>query len=175
MSSSKLYIQNVLPTEILTGITKRVRHPKKLILCCRRLAIIFKDPQVKAEWIIYQFGAANCLFYAIQLGPSFLDVAVAQAIIAKGGIISRYSIQRIHLNFGCYDQKLIELKAAHGMASVQSSKIIPWASNLHISVYMFLLKAASDIYNNDLCLKGNDMELFHFLSGGPHTIHYAPL
>ncbi|CAG8568111.1 10182_t:CDS:1 [Scutellospora calospora] len=172
---SKLYIQNVLPTEILTGITKRIRYPKNLILCCRRLAIIFKDPQVKAEWIIYQFGAANCLFYAIQLGPSFLDVAVAQAIIAKGGIISRYSIQRIHLNFGCYDQKLIELKAAHGMASVQSSKIIPWASNLHISVYMFLLKAASDIYNHDLCLKGDDMKLFHFLLGRPYTTHYSPL
>ncbi|CAG8459337.1 5994_t:CDS:1 [Cetraspora pellucida] len=145
--------------------------------CCRRLAIISKDPQVKAAWIIYQFGAAHCLFYAVKLGPSYLDVAVAQAIIAQGGILSRYFVQRLHMNFGASDEKLIELKAAHGIGSSQSQdpQNIPWASNLPINVYIFLLKEATRIYGPDLCLKGNDMELFHFYSGGPHTIHYAPL
>ncbi|RIB08339.1 hypothetical protein C2G38_2045247 [Gigaspora rosea] len=136
-----------------------------------------EDPQVKAAWIIYQFGAAHCLFYAIKIGASFLDATVAQAIIAQGGILSRYFVQRLHMNFGAYDNKLIELKIAHGVGSsqLQKSQAIPWASDLPISVYTFLLKAASDLYKSDLCLKGNDMELFHFYTGGPQTIHYAPL
>ncbi|CAG8743149.1 17226_t:CDS:2 [Cetraspora pellucida] len=103
--------------------------------CCRRLAIISKDPQVKAAWIIYQFGVAHCLFYAVKLGPSYLDVAVAQAIISQGGILSRYFVQRLHMNFGASDEKLIELKAAHGIGSSQSQdpQNIPWASNLPIN------------------------------------------
>ncbi|RIB08338.1 hypothetical protein C2G38_2045246 [Gigaspora rosea] len=171
----KQNIQNELPTEILIYIFKRVRFPKNLMLSCRRIAKLSKDPQVKAAWIIYQFGAAHCLFYAIKIGPSFLDVTVAQAIIAQGGILSRYFVQRLHMNFGTYDNKLIELKIAHGVGSIQKSQTISWANDLPISVYIFLLKAASDIYKSDLCLKGNDMELFHFYTGGPQTIHYAPL
>ncbi|RIB13235.1 hypothetical protein C2G38_2041138 [Gigaspora rosea] len=174
---SKLYIQNELPTEILIFIFKRVRFPKNLTISCKRIAQLSKDPQVKAAWIIYQFGAAHCLFYAIKIGSSFLDVTVAQAIIAQGGVLSRYFVQRLHMSFGAYDNKLIELKIAHGVGSsqLQKSQTIPWASDLPISVYIFLLKAASDIYKSDLCLKGNDMELFHFYTGGPQTIHYAPL
>ncbi|RIB21971.1 hypothetical protein C2G38_2033973 [Gigaspora rosea] len=173
----KQYIQNELPTEILIFIFKRVRFPKNLLLSCRRIAKLSKDPQVKAAWIIYQFGAAHCLFYAIKIGTSFLDVAVAQAIIAQGGILSRYFVQRLHMNFGAYDNKLIELKIAHGVGSSQleKSQNIPCASNLPISVYIFLLKAASDKYKSDLCLKGNDMELFHFYTGRPQPSHYAPL
>ncbi|RIB21970.1 hypothetical protein C2G38_2243594 [Gigaspora rosea] len=174
---SKLYIQNELPTEILIFIFKRVRFPKDLILSCRRIAKLSKNPQVKAAWIIYQFGAAHCLFHAIKLGSSFLDVTVAQAIIAQGGILSRYFVQRLHMNFGAYDNKLIDLRIAHGVGSsqFQKSQNIPWASNLPIPVYTFLLEAATEIYKSDLCLKGNDMELFHFYTGGPQTIHYAPL
>ncbi|RIB21972.1 hypothetical protein C2G38_2033974 [Gigaspora rosea] len=109
--------------------------------------------------------------------PSFLDATVAQAIITQGGILSRYFVQRLYMNFGAYDNKLIKLKIAHGVDSsqLQKSQTIPWASDLPISVYNFLLKAASDIYKSDLCLKGNDMELFHYYTGGPQTIHYAPL
>ncbi|RIB13238.1 hypothetical protein C2G38_2326388 [Gigaspora rosea] len=109
--------------------------------------------------------------------PHVLDVTVVQAIIAQGGIFSRYFVQRLHMNFGAYDNKLIELKIAHGigLSLFQKSQNIPWASDLPISVYIFLLKTASEIYKSDLCLKGNDMELFHLYTGGPQTIHYAPL
>ncbi|RIB21966.1 hypothetical protein C2G38_2033970 [Gigaspora rosea] len=81
------------------------------------------------------------------------------------------------MNFGAYDNKLIELKIAHGVASsqLQKSQNIPWASDLPISVYIFLLKTTSNIYKSDLCLKGNDMELFHFYTGGLQTFYYAPL
>ncbi|RIB27358.1 hypothetical protein C2G38_2257637 [Gigaspora rosea] len=120
-------------------------------------------------------GPETTLFHGYSDGPSFLDVTVAQAIIAQGCILSRYFVQRLHMNFGAHDNKLIELKIAHGVGSSQKPQTIPWASDLPISVYIFLLKAASDIYKPDLCLKDNDMELFHFYTGGPQTIHYAPL
>ncbi|RIB10866.1 hypothetical protein C2G38_2204994 [Gigaspora rosea] len=83
--------------------------------------------------------------YAIKIGPSFLDVTVVQAIIAQGGILSRYFIQRLHMNFGAYDNKLIEPKVIHGVRSsqLQKSQNVPLASDLPIS--------------------------------GPQTIHYAPL
>ncbi|RIB21968.1 hypothetical protein C2G38_2175142 [Gigaspora rosea] len=147
----KQYIQNELPTEILIYIFKRVRFPKNLMLSCRRIAKLSKDSQVKAAWTIYQFGAAHCLFHAIKIGSSFLDVTVAQAIIAQGGILSRYFVQRLHMNFGVYVNKLIELKISHGVGSLQlqKSQTIPWASDLPVSVYIFLLKAASDIYKNN--------------------------
>ncbi|RIB21965.1 hypothetical protein C2G38_2297623 [Gigaspora rosea] len=152
---SKQYIQHELPTEILIYIFKRVRLPKELILSCTRIANLSKDPQVKAAWIIYQFGAAHCLFYAIKIRSSFLDATVAQAIIARGGILSRYFVHMFQMNFGAYDNKLIELKIAYGVGSsqLQKSQTIPWASDLPISVYIFLLKAASEIYQiKDLIL-----------------------
>ncbi|RIB21974.1 hypothetical protein C2G38_2175156 [Gigaspora rosea] len=173
---NKQYVRNALPTEMLIYIFKRVRSPKNLILSCKRVARISQDPQVKAAWIIYQFGAAHCLSHAINLGPTFLDVTVAQAIITQGGLLSRNFVQHPYMNFGAYDNKLIELNVAHSVDSSQSQKSqnIPWSSNLSIDVYLFLLKAASEIYMPDLCLKGNDMKLFHFYTRGSQTIHYSP-
>jgi hypothetical protein len=139
---------------------------------------------MRADWIIFQFGRAHCLFHAIRLGPTFISVEVTRAIINKGGILSRYFAQRLLMHYGSYDQKLIELKIINNVGqtdfnsinSIRNSqqKITPWASNLPISVYMFLLTEAYNLFKEDLYFKGNDMELFHFLSGDPHTINYAP-
>ncbi|RIB08340.1 hypothetical protein C2G38_2211906 [Gigaspora rosea] len=136
---------------------------------------LYIQNELPTEILIFIFKRVRFPKDLILSWSSFLDVTVAQAIIAQGGILSRYFVQRLHMNFGAYDSKLIELKIAHGVGSSQKPQTIPWASDLPISVYIFLLKTASDIYKSDLCLKGNDMELFHFYTGGPQTIHYALL
>ncbi|PKK59575.1 hypothetical protein RhiirC2_287194 [Rhizophagus irregularis] len=89
------------------------------------------------------------------------------------------------MHFGKYDQKLIELKIEHNVGQLDADRIrafqqkikSPWASNLPIFVFTYLLdegyKQLANM-NETLPSKGNDMELFHFLSAGPHVINYAP-
>ncbi|CAG8854192.1 7743_t:CDS:2, partial [Gigaspora margarita] len=51
----------------------------------------------------------------------------------------------------------------------------PWASDLDIEIFGFLLKHTNEIYDGELYLKGNNMELFHFLSCGPEVINIAQI
>ncbi|CAG8515545.1 5751_t:CDS:1 [Scutellospora calospora] len=175
--TKKNYFQYELPNEVMIYMFKFVKHPLNLMISCKRCSFICKDSQSKAEWIIFQFGRAHCLFNAIRLGPTFISVDVAQAIISKGGILSRYFAQRLIIHYGEYDQKLIELKISHNIGQTNivgiQQNIIHWASNLPISVYIFLLTEASNQFKDKLCIKGNDLELFHLLTGGPHSINVA--
>ncbi|CAG8802335.1 2105_t:CDS:1, partial [Cetraspora pellucida] len=75
---------------------------------------IWQTLVVDMQGIIYQFWRAQCLFHAVRLGPKFISVDVARAIIIKGGIVSKYFAQRLFIHYGNYDQKLIELKIVHG-------------------------------------------------------------
>src|SRR5690349_20828639 len=50
----------------------------------------------------------------------------------------------------------------------------PWASNIPVAVFVALLKEAKLQYGESLPLKGNDIEMFHFLTGGPLAIYLAP-
>ncbi|CAB4432667.1 unnamed protein product [Rhizophagus irregularis] len=89
------------------------------------------------------------------------------------------------MHFGKYNQKLIELKIEHNVGQLDADRIrafqqkikSPWTSNLPIFVFTYLLdegyKQLANM-NETLPSKGNDMELFHFLSAGPHVINYAP-
>src|ERR1043166_5354543 len=145
----------------------------------RNWSIIAKDPYAKSEWLIVYYGKAHALFHAVRLGPTFIDIPVCQTLIARN------FIQRLLMHFGKYDQKLIELKIEHNVGQLDADRIrafqqkikSPWASNLPINVFTYLLnqgyKQLSNA-NEDLPSKGNDMELFHFLSAGPHVINYAP-
>ncbi|CAG8648423.1 10077_t:CDS:1, partial [Scutellospora calospora] len=174
------YFQYDLPDETMIYIFKYVKHPLNLIISCKRWSLISKDSQARAEWIIFQYGRAHCLFYAIKLGPTFISVAVSRTIITKGGILSRYFIQKLFIHYGKYDLKLIELKISHNIGQtnidrIQQKNSTPWASDLPIHVYIFLMTEASKIFKDQLYIKGNDLELFHYLSGGPHTINYAPI
>ncbi|CAG8688127.1 19140_t:CDS:2 [Cetraspora pellucida] len=113
-----------------------------LALSCKRWSLVWKDSQVKAEWIIFKYGRAHCLFHSIRLGPKFISVEVAHAIITKGGILSRYFAQRLLIHYGEYDQKLIELKASHNIGQSDLEKIqtnTPWANNLPITVSFLIL------------------------------------
>ncbi|CAG8729695.1 214_t:CDS:2, partial [Cetraspora pellucida] len=103
--------------------------------------------------------------------PSFITIEVVDQIIQKNGTLSRYFIQRLHLNFGLYDIELIKEKMLHANLitdnnlSLLNKTTKPWASDLSLPVCFHLLCKANELYGNELCVKGNDMELFHFYSG----------
>ncbi|CAG8791692.1 5536_t:CDS:2, partial [Cetraspora pellucida] len=70
--------------------------------------------QARADWIICQYGRAHAL-HAIRLGPSFINLPVTKAIVAKKAILSRYFVQKLLINFGKPDQQLLKLKIAYNM------------------------------------------------------------
>ena len=97
-------------------------------------------------------------------------------------------MQRLLLQFGKRDNNLIELKIQNDIninnnnndmdqeISKASQKYYknPWASNIPVAVFIALLKEAKLQYGENLPLKGNDIEMFHFLTGGPLGIDLAP-
>ncbi|CAG8555186.1 9308_t:CDS:1, partial [Scutellospora calospora] len=160
-----------------------VKCPLNLILTCNDWHDIAKNNDAKAEWVICNYGRAHSLFHAVRLGPSFIDQTVAHAIITKGGILTRYFMQRLLVNYGSYDIKLIELKITHNVKQIDAEQIkalqkkarVPWASDLPLPVFTYFLTVAQTKFKpQELYLKGNDMELFHFFSAGPHVIKDAP-
>ena len=178
------YFQN-FEYEIKINIYKYVYSPLNLALSCRNWSVISKDPYAKTEWLLVRYGKCHALFHAVRLGPTFIDIPVCQTLITREVPISRYFIQRLLMHFGKYDQNLIELKIEHNVGQLDADRIrafqqkikSPWASNLPIFVFTYLLdEGYKQLANNEtLPSKGNDMELFHFLSAGPHVINYAPV
>lgn len=176
------FMQLGLSNEILINIFKFVKFPLYLILTCKSWYNISSDHMVRAEWIVYQYGRAHALFHAIRLGPKFINLSVVKAIITNDAIISSYFIQRLLLHFGQLDQQLEILKMEHNannqnisnVRNIQQNPRTPWASDLDISVFIYLLEEADNQFKPiELSKKGNDMELFHFLSAGPHVINDA--
>jgi hypothetical protein len=169
-----------LYNELRIEIFKFVDTPISLALTNKKWYAISQDPQSRADWLIYKYGHAHALFHAVRLGNSFLTSEVLHSLLNKNAIISRYFIQRLLMHFGPYDEKLIELKIEHNVNQVDFDRIRtfqkkisspwPWASNLPLPIFTKLITAG---YNN-LVIKGNDMELFHFLSAGPLVINQAP-
>ncbi|RIA96690.1 hypothetical protein C1645_857201 [Glomus cerebriforme] len=147
--------------ELRIEIFKFVNAPISLALTNRKWYSISQDPHVRAEWLIYKYGRAHALFHAVRLGNSFITNDAVQALLARNATMSRYFIQRLLMHFDTYDEKLIELT--------------PWASNLPSPIFTKLITEGYNILNDkELTTKGNDMELFHFLSAGPLVINDAP-
>ncbi|CAG8497929.1 6818_t:CDS:1 [Diversispora eburnea] len=174
-------IFDILNIEIIgNDLFKYVDSPYNLTLSCKRFYNISSRPTARAKWIIRKYGRAHALFHSIRLGPNFINIPLVKCILANNGILSRYFIQRLLMHFGKYDKKLIELKIEHNAGQIDEEKLkqkvkSPWASNLSIPVFTFLIsEASSQLKIEELTAKGNDMELFHFLSAGPHVISDAP-
>src|SRR6266516_4537185 len=94
----------------------------------------------------------------------------------------KFFVQRLLMHFGTYDEKLIELKIEHNVNQIDFDRIrafqkklqSPWASNLPLPIFTKLITEGYNVLNDhDLATKGNDMELFHFLSAGPLVINYS--
>lgn len=173
------YSISKLPDRIKINIFSYVRFPKNLLLSCKVWHQLSQKNDVRARWIIVNFGKAHALFHAIRFGPEFINVPVVQRIIEMGGILSRYFIQRFLLAFGPDDPKLIEMEFCFNEGNINAEQTrrvqkrhgVPWGSNTPTEVFAFLLNNESICA--DLAFKGNDMELFHFLSGGPRVINQA--
>ncbi|CAB5378089.1 hypothetical protein RhiirA5_424872 [Rhizophagus irregularis] len=172
-----------LYNELRIEIFKFVDTPISLALTNKKWYAISQDPQSRADWLIFKYGHAHALFHAVRLGNSFLTSEVLHSLLSKNAIISRYFIQRLLMHFGPYDEKLIELKIEHNVNQVDFDRIrafqkklsSPWASNLPLPIFTKLITAGYNILNDEnLVIKGNDMELFHFLSAGPLVINQAP-
>ncbi|RIA95316.1 hypothetical protein C1645_757712 [Glomus cerebriforme] len=173
----------VLYSELRNEIFKFIETPISLVLTDRKWYATSQDPHVRAEWLIYKYGRSHALFHAVRLGNSFITVDIVQALFARNAIISRYFIQRLLMHFGVYDEKLIELKIQHNVNQIDFDRIrsfqkklrCPWASNLPLPIFTKLITEGYNILNDHgLVIKGNDMELFHFLSAGPLVINDAP-
>src|SRR2546429_136458 len=133
--------------EIRIEIFKFVTTPISLTLTNRTWYAFSQDSHARAEWLIYKYGRAHALFYAVRLGSGFITDDVVQALLAKNAIISRYFIQRLIMHFGAYDEKLIELKIEFNVNQIDFDRIrafqkklrSPWASNLPLPVFTKLI------------------------------------
>lgn len=175
-SSEMQYIED----EIKIKIFKYVEYPLNLSLTCRSWSVISKDPYAKTEWLLVHYGKAHALYHAVRLGSTFIDIPVCQSLIARKIIISKYFIQRLLMHFGSYDSKLIQFEIEHNVGQLdvdrirafqQKIKSIWTNDDLLMTALTYLLldkRHAEDLYS-----KGNDMELFHFLTAVFHVINHA--
>ncbi|CAG8593264.1 10566_t:CDS:2 [Cetraspora pellucida] len=143
------HFQHGMVDEISIQIFQYVESPLNLMLTCRHWYKISFDQQARAKWIIYKYGHAHALFYAIKFGQNFINLAVVRAIIANNAIISRYFVQRLLLHFGKFDKDLVALKMEYNNNSGRANKNsfqqnIPWANDLGTTVFLYILRAAAE-------------------------------
>ncbi|CAG8443369.1 8365_t:CDS:2 [Scutellospora calospora] len=80
--------------------------------------------QFSKDWMMPWEGTTNSirirdiviareLLNYLDNGPKFINVETAKSIINKGGVISRYFIQRLQSSFGDIDPELFDEKAKH--------------------------------------------------------------
>ncbi|PKY58585.1 hypothetical protein RhiirA4_480616 [Rhizophagus irregularis] len=131
-----------LCNELKVEIFRYAFIPIALVLLNRNWYSTFQDPHARAEWIIYKYGRAHALFHAIRLGNHFVTVEVVQ-ILAKKAIILRYFMQRLMIQFGTYDPKLIKLIEMRSRYNINTD-IPPWASELPLPISIKLLAEASN-------------------------------
>jgi hypothetical protein len=161
-----------LCSELKVEIFRYVSTPISLILINRNWYSTSQDSHARAEWLIYKYGRAHALFHAIRLGNNFITVEVVQVLLAKKAIISRYLVQRL-MQFGTYDPKLTEMKTKYNV-NVNIPKNTSWASDLSLPVFIKLLTEATNEFKEELVIRGNDLELFHYLEAGALTKDQAP-
>ncbi|CAG8745092.1 21233_t:CDS:2, partial [Cetraspora pellucida] len=144
--------QRKIPVNIKINIFRYIKNPLNLILSCKEWRNVANNSEAKAEWIISNHGKAHALFHAVKLGPFFIDLPTAQALITKGAVLSRYFVQRLLLHYGSYDPTLIGLKITHNVGQIDPNRIkslqqkirAPWASDIQLSVFAYFLTMAQN-------------------------------
>ncbi|CAG8437507.1 12659_t:CDS:1 [Acaulospora colombiana] len=180
MASTSVFQNLIIELKVL--IFEHTTNILDLGVTCKAWAKVIQDPHARAKWLIKKYGKSYALFHAVRLGPKFINAEVVQSLLSNKASLSRYFIQRLLLHFGEYDSKLTELKAKHNVCTAETNKINdlkrqnlhPWASNLPVDVFVAILNEGYNRFKEeDMNIKGNDMELFHFLSAGPLIISQA--
>lgn len=117
---------------------------------------------------MFHFVKTHAFFYAVKLGSSFINSDMFKILINKKCILSRYFLQRIITQYGKYDYFLLELK----QKKIDQDNL--WSNNISLNTFTTLLNISTTVYNeNELYLKSNDLEYFHFLTGGNKNINEA--
>ncbi|RIA79566.1 hypothetical protein C1645_845495 [Glomus cerebriforme] len=150
--------------ELKLEILRYTKTPILLIILNRNWYSTSQDPNARAEWLMYKYGRAHALFHAVRLGKSFITDNVAQSLIARGAIISRYFIQRLVMQFGIQDPKLDEMKVRYNSNVDNITPDCSWAASLPLSVFIKFMTEALHQLNGDISIKENDMELFQSLT-----------
>ncbi|RGB40231.1 hypothetical protein C1646_753605, partial [Rhizophagus diaphanus] len=116
--------------EIRSEIFKFIDTPISFILTDRKWYAVSQDPHARGEWLIYKYGRSHALFHDVRLGNDFLTLDVVQALLARNALISRYFIQRLLMQFGSYDDKLIERKIQHNVNQIDFDRIRDFKNKL---------------------------------------------
>ena len=74
-------------------IFKFTRYPASLARTNKLWSNIAKDPYARCYWLLYHYGKAHALFYAVRLGHTYIDIPVCQNLLAIKVILLRYFIQ----------------------------------------------------------------------------------
>lgn len=173
---------NKLPVESKQYIFIIMSEPASLAEVSKEWNEISNDTIVRARWLVYHYGKPHALFYAFKRGSHFLNEKVLDSIFAIGVIPSRYFVQRMMLSFGNEDSDLIMLKIESQIPNIIAGNVSfdypakkqKWVSEAHHKVVFRIINKAIEMYGIENCkIRGNDMELFHFLSGGPFTLSNA--
>lgn len=141
--------------EIKINIFKYVNYPLNLALTCRNWSVVIKNPYAKSKWLIVNYGKAHALFYAIRLGPTFIDIVVYQTLITrKVPIFTRHFIQRL------IQQCNADQICAYSIYAFQQKIKLSYMSNL----------LNEGLSNETLTSKGNDI---HAISQSSHVINHV--
>ncbi|RIA84692.1 hypothetical protein C1645_831885 [Glomus cerebriforme] len=104
------------------------------------------------------FRYVNTLMSLILLDRSWYSIS-QDAHARVEWLIYKYVMQ-----FGTQDHKLIEMKMRYKMSANNIVSNDSWATSLELSVFTKLMTEAHHQLKENIAIKGNDMELFHFLT-----------
>jgi hypothetical protein len=81
-----------LPTEIQLSILghSEIKSIIQIRLACRQLNELAQSPAAKTDYLIREYGKALVLFYSLRNHRKMFSVAVAEMLVQKGALVSRY-------------------------------------------------------------------------------------
>src|SRR5690242_15485494 len=134
----------------------------------------------RAKWLIFHHGRSHALFNAVKKGPKFLTYDQLKALFSLNILPSRYFVQHLMLVFGQVDCDLVNMKIRNEILDYDISLMrktkSSWAADIDFNVFYYILTKAQELYGKEnLKIRGNDMELFYFLSGGPRKLTDAKI
>ncbi|CAG8846574.1 32554_t:CDS:1, partial [Racocetra persica] len=157
-----------------------IHNPLSIICAARTWYDISCSHTTRAKWLIFHHGKSHALFNTVKKGPKFLIYDQLKALFSLNILPSRYFVQRLILVFGQVDGDLVNMKIRNEISDYDISLMrktkSSWAADIDFNVFYCILTKAHELYGKEnLKIRGNDMELFHFLSGGSKNLADAKI
>ncbi|CAH1763297.1 863_t:CDS:1 [Entrophospora sp. SA101] len=157
-----------LPPELLMEVYIYNEFPISFILINKRIYELCMSPIAKAKWVLRNFGKTHALFHAIRLGKSFIVVEIITSLLELKANFSRYFFQRLsqqtQSNIGEEYDPLYLNRIADS-----------WFPDIPFDVYSLLFNEGRARFASNLCINGDDVELFGLLSGESLEIDQASI